>query len=61
MEERDIAKEPVKDIKPRFGMGYEYYDWLCPNCRHFIAYEPNVNGIPKRCQECGQLIKKPIA
>ena len=58
-ENRDIAKEPVKYTEPRFGMGYEYYDWKCPNCSKFLAYEPNIEGIPNRCQNCGQLLKKP--
>lgn len=51
---------PIQDMDhPRSGMGYEYYDWLCPNCHKFVAYEPNIQGIPKRCQECGQALAKP--
>ena len=58
-EERDIAKEPIKDSTPRCGMGYEYFDWLCPLCKKFVAYEPDINRIPNRCQQCGQLLKIP--
>lgn len=56
MSERDIPKRPVKSKEPRYGMGYDYYDWVCPTCGRFLAYEPNEEGIPKRCQNCGQLI-----
>lgn len=59
MDNRDIAKLPVKYDEPRFGMGYEYYDWRCPTCGKFLAYEPNINGIPRRCQNCGQLLQRP--
>ena len=57
--DRDTAIEPVKDPHYRSGMGYEYHDWLCPNCKRFVAYEPNIDGIPRRCRNCGQLLKKP--
>lgn len=56
MSERNIPKRPVKSKEPRYGMGYDYYDWVCPTCGRFLAYEPNEEGIPKRCQNCGQLI-----
>lgn len=56
---RDVPKKPIKDPVPRYGMGYEYNDWICPRCSKFLAYEPNINGIPRRCQGCGQLIEKP--
>ena len=59
MEERDIAKEPEKYKEARFGMGYEYHDWRCPTCKRFVAYEPDIDGIPKRCANCGQLFRKP--
>ena len=58
MDERDIAKLPVKDKEhPRYGMGYEYNDWICPTCGFFLAFEPAFNLIPRRCQNCGQLLK----
>lgn len=56
MSERNISKKPVKSKEPRYGMGYEYYDWVCPTCGRFLAYEPNPDGIPKRCQNCTQLL-----
>ena len=58
MDERDVAKKPVRSTKARYGMGYEYYDWICPSCKHFLTYEPNWRNIPKRCPECGQLLDK---
>ena len=59
MDERDVAKRPVKDYEnPRYGMGYEYYDWMCPNCRSYLAPEPAFERIPRRCQICGQLLEK---
>ena len=61
VDDRDIAKEPVHDTEPRWGMGWDYYDWLCPRCHKFIAPEPAVHKIPKRCPECGQLLKKPTS
>ena len=56
---RNTATPPIKDETPRYGMGYEYYDWLCPNCKAFLALEPAIAKIPKRCRYCGQLLKKP--
>ena len=48
--------KPAKQSKtPRYGMGYEYYDWHCPNCGRFLAYEPYKCNIPKICV-CGQII-----
>lgn len=58
-QDRDLETEPIKDTYARSGMGYEYHDWLCPNCRRFVAFEPNIVGIPRRCQNCGQLLKRP--
>ena len=58
-DKKDIAACPIHDTSPRYGMGYEYYDWLCPNCKAFLAPEPAVDEIPRRCQCCGQLLKEP--
>ena len=58
MDESDIAKKPIRSVEARYGMGYDYYDWICPSCKHFLTYEPNWRNIPKRCQECGQLLEK---
>lgn len=57
-DEKDIPKMVEQYKEPRFGMGYEYYDWKCPTCKKFLAYEPNIDGIPKRCPNCGQAIMK---
>ena len=56
---RDREIEPFKNAVPRYGMGYEYHDWLCPTCGSFLAYEPDIENIPKRCGNCGQFLKKP--
>lgn len=56
---RDRAVKPVKTAVPRYGMGDEYHDWICPTCGIRLAYEPDIESIPKRCQNCGQLLKKP--
>lgn len=56
----NVAKTPFQSVEPRCGMGYEYHDWHCPNCRRFLAYEPAWDKLPKRCPECGQKLKPPI-
>jgi lipopolysaccharide biosynthesis regulator YciM len=58
LEDRDAPKPPIQDTVARCGMGEKYYDWICPTCKSFLAYEPNVKGIPNRCNNCGQLIDK---
>lgn len=58
MDERDVAKKPMRCTEPRWGMGYDYYDWICPSCKYFLTPEPNWRNIPKRCPECGQLLDK---
>ena len=52
--EKQIPKKPLQDKKPRYGMGYEYYDWVCPTCGHFLAPEPQKIG-NHHCK-CGQAI-----
>ena len=52
--EKQIPKKPVQDKKPRYGMGYEYYDWVCPTCGCFLAHEPQRKG-NHHCV-CGQAI-----
>lgn len=55
--EKDIEKRPIQNKDhPRFGMGYEYYDWICPTCRGFLAFETDEEHIPKRCPHCGQAV-----
>lgn len=59
MDERDTGKYPIKSKIPRYGMGYDYYDWICPTCGNFLAFEPDIDHISQRCQKCGQLLIKP--
>ena len=59
--EKDIVKEPAQTHK-RYGQGYEYDDYYCPECDEFLAYEPQGNrykqeGGWSRCKNCGQKIK----
>ena len=52
---RELPMQPKKDMRnPRYGMGYEYNDWICPKCESFLAYEPSKSEIPIRCPYCGQ-------
>lgn len=55
--EKQIPKKPVKSKKPRCGMGYDYYDWECPTCGSFLAFEPDLDRLKKvhHCK-CGQAI-----
>ena len=53
--ELTTQKQPVHNPTPRYGMGDEYYDWVCPNCGTFLAYETQMTG-PHHCK-CGQAIK----
>lgn len=54
---RDIPTSPIKSKIPRYGMGYEYYDWCCPNCGKFLAYECDYErGKIHHCK-CGQRLK----
>lgn len=39
MDERDVAKKPMRNNKARYGMGYE----ICPSCKHLLSYEPCLN------------------
>lgn len=51
---KDIPKAPKKGDTPRYGMGYEYYDWYCPTCNKFLAFETDMKRHHiKRCK-CGQ-------
>ena len=54
--DKDTPRKPIRDTEARWGMGYDYYDWLCPSCKEFLTFEPNWRKIPKRCPECGQLL-----
>ena len=49
---KQIPQKPVQSKEPRFGMGYEYHDWVCPTCCKYLAPEPTYKG-NHHC-ECGQ-------
>ena len=51
--EKQIPKKPEQSKTPRYGMGYEYYDWHCPTCGRFLAFESSKGG--HHCI-CGQAI-----
>ena len=51
--EKQIAKKPEQSKTPRYGMGYEYYDWCCPTCGRFLAFESSKGD--HHCT-CGQKI-----
>lgn len=52
--DKDIPKAPKKSDKPRYGMGYEYYDWYCPACSKFLAYECDISRQDIHHCKCGQ-------
>ena len=56
--QKDIPIKVAKSKEPRFGMGYEYYDWVCPTCGWYLAPEPAIKNIPRRCGHCGQLLER---
>ena len=51
---KQIPVKPVKSKEERYGMGYEYHDWICPSCGRFLAPEPTQTG-NHHCK-CGQAI-----
>ena len=51
--EKQIPKKPEQPKIPRYGMGYEYYDWCCPTCGRFLAFESSKGD--HHCT-CGQAI-----
>jgi hypothetical protein len=51
---KQIPQKPKKSKEPRYGMGYTYYDWICPTCGKKIAFEPAVDK--KHHCICGQAI-----
>jgi hypothetical protein len=52
--EKDTPKAPKKSDIPRYGMGYEYYDWYCPTCNKFLAHECDSERHRIHHCECGQ-------
>ena len=55
--EKDAPKAPKKSDTPRYGMGYEYYDWCCPSCGKFLAYECDSEREKIHHCRCGQRLK----
>ncbi len=52
--EKQLPEKPIKSKVPRYGMGYEYHDWVCPTCGTYLAPEPQRKG-NHHCV-CGQAI-----
>ena len=52
--EKDTPKAPKQSDIPRYGMGYEYYDWYCPTCNKFLAHECDSERHRIHHCECGQ-------
>lgn len=52
--EKDISKTPKKCEVPRYGIGYEFYDYYCPTCSKFLAYECDTKRKYIHHCECGQ-------
>lgn len=52
--DKDIPKAPKKSDTPRWGMGYDYYDWYCPTCKEFLAYECDTARQEIHHCKCGQ-------
>ena len=51
--EKQIPKKPEQSKIPRYVMRYEYYDWYCPTCGRFLAFERSKGD--HHCT-CGQAI-----
>lgn len=54
--QKQIPKKAVRDKTPRYGMGYEYYDWVCPTCGRFLAFECDRGRNNIHHCKCGQAI-----
>ena len=52
---KQIPMKPITSDQPRYGMGYEYYDWFCPTCSRFLAFDAQISNLPPICK-CGQKI-----
>ena len=54
---KNIPMNPIKSKIPRYGMGYDYYDWFCPSCGDFLAYECDYEREKIHHCICGQRLK----
>jgi hypothetical protein len=52
--EKDIPKAPKQSDTPRYGMGYEFYDWYCPTCNKLLAHEVDMERQHIHHCKCGQ-------
>lgn len=58
---RDVPVKPIMMTTPRRTKFFEYYDWKCPICNCFLAYEEDGRHLilaheKSRCSNCFQLI-----
>lgn len=54
--EKQIPKKPIKDSKPFYRLGEPYYDWLCPICNKWLAYECDTQRTSIHHCPCGQAL-----
>ena len=52
--EKQIPKMAIKSKEPRYGMGEEYHDWICPTCGEWLAYSPDRRRFGIHHCYCGQ-------
>lgn len=52
--EKQIPKMAIRSKEPRYGMGEEYYDWICPTCGKWLAYSPDRRRYEIHHCICGQ-------
>lgn len=58
---RDVPIRPERMITPRQGKFFEFYDWRCPVCKWFLAFETEGKNRmlaheKSRCINCWQMI-----
>lgn len=54
--EKQIPKKPIKDSIPFYRLGEPYYDWLCPICNKWLAYECDAQRTSIHHCHCGQAL-----
>ena len=55
---KDNKKNPIIGEEMTYNRTYRFHDWICPTCKAYLAPEANIEGIPKRCPQCGQPLTK---
>ena len=58
---RDVPVKPISMATPRRTKFFEFYDWKCPVCNCFLAFEEDGKHLilaheKSRCSNCFQLI-----